>query len=323
MIIWKTKRNDYMNKKGFTLVELLAVIAILAILMLLIMPNVLNMFEKGRKDAFKVKVESIVRIAESQKQSDSLSNNTRNYYCYNIENICNSETKLDTTDTDAKYIVDFGPNGKVDFIAVEDSNYCYVNESYSSNINEEEFVKNGTLSCDNGECSCLGQSNTNGGNSPYVYWTKTEGGNNTEYAQGSYPSTAKTRLSDLSLTNGLVLIRTNKETVEHEACVYYNGKLACQKPNGWVSSDRTGSATLNKLIQNVESSLGITVDESLTSYDTSYVSLRIGDSENIYGGFWVYNYSAKTRVLQFSNSDHCDLYNDGIAACGPIETVYN
>ena len=37
-----------MNKKGFTLVELLAVIAILAILVIIALPNVLKMFKCGR-----------------------------------------------------------------------------------------------------------------------------------------------------------------------------------------------------------------------------------------------------------------------------------
>ena len=39
-----------LNKKGFTLVELLAVIAILALLVIVAMPNVLEMFNacKGR-----------------------------------------------------------------------------------------------------------------------------------------------------------------------------------------------------------------------------------------------------------------------------------
>ncbi|UKI58404.1 MAG: prepilin-type N-terminal cleavage/methylation domain-containing protein [Clostridium sp.] len=38
-----------MNKKGFTLVELLAVIAILAILVLVAVPNVLGMFNNAKK----------------------------------------------------------------------------------------------------------------------------------------------------------------------------------------------------------------------------------------------------------------------------------
>ena len=35
------------NRKGFTLVELLAVIAILAILVIIALPNVLNMYKKA------------------------------------------------------------------------------------------------------------------------------------------------------------------------------------------------------------------------------------------------------------------------------------
>ena len=314
-----------MNKKGFTLVELLAVIAILAILMLLIMPNVLGMFSKGKKDTFKVQVQSIIRAAETQKQNDELSGKNVQGYCGNIGSICPPEMKLDITESDIKYALLFNNSNKVSAVAVEDSNYCYVNSTDVANIDENDFVENGTLSCDSEGCSCSGQSGTNSNvqNSPYVYWTIREGGNNVEYAQGSYPTGAKTRLNDLTLVDGLALIRTNKETGEHEACIYYNGKIACQKANGWVTSDRNGIATLNSLKQNVESSLGITIDESSTNYNTNYASVRIENSENVYGGIWVYNYSAKTRILQWSTDDHCDLYNDGIATCGPVEVLYN
>ena len=41
-----------MNKKGFTLVELLAVIAILAILVIIALPNVLSMYNEARKNTF-------------------------------------------------------------------------------------------------------------------------------------------------------------------------------------------------------------------------------------------------------------------------------
>ena len=39
-----------MKKKGFTLVELLAVIAILALLVIIALPNVLKMFNQAKKD---------------------------------------------------------------------------------------------------------------------------------------------------------------------------------------------------------------------------------------------------------------------------------
>ena len=41
-----------MNKKGFTLVELLAVIAILAILVIIALPNVLELYRTARKNTF-------------------------------------------------------------------------------------------------------------------------------------------------------------------------------------------------------------------------------------------------------------------------------
>ena len=59
-----------MNKKGFTLVELLAVIAILAILVIIALPNVLSMFNKAKKDTFASETKDMVRIAQQQYLAD-------------------------------------------------------------------------------------------------------------------------------------------------------------------------------------------------------------------------------------------------------------
>ena len=40
------------SRKGFTLVELLAVIAILAILVIIALPNVINMYNRAQKQTF-------------------------------------------------------------------------------------------------------------------------------------------------------------------------------------------------------------------------------------------------------------------------------
>ena len=55
-----------MKKKGFTLVELLAVIAILAILVIMALPAVLSMFTKARVDTFQNEVRTIYRTAQQQ-----------------------------------------------------------------------------------------------------------------------------------------------------------------------------------------------------------------------------------------------------------------
>ncbi len=43
-------------KKGFTLVELLAVIAILAILVIIALPNVMGMFNTAKENSFNTEV---------------------------------------------------------------------------------------------------------------------------------------------------------------------------------------------------------------------------------------------------------------------------
>jgi len=51
-------------KKGFTLVELLAVIIILAVIALIATPIVLNVVEKTRKSAFESSVNGIIEAIE-------------------------------------------------------------------------------------------------------------------------------------------------------------------------------------------------------------------------------------------------------------------
>lgn len=59
-----------LNKKGFTLIELLAVIAILAILMLLVTPQILSLFNQGKRNTFAMQVQSIIKGAEENYLSN-------------------------------------------------------------------------------------------------------------------------------------------------------------------------------------------------------------------------------------------------------------
>ena len=61
-----------MKKKGFTLVELLAVIAILAILVIIALPNVMGMFNTAKKNSFTTEVKELYKIAQQQWISDSM-----------------------------------------------------------------------------------------------------------------------------------------------------------------------------------------------------------------------------------------------------------
>ena len=48
-------------KKGFTLVELLAVIAILAILVIIALPNVMKMFRDAKKNSFTTEIKEVFK----------------------------------------------------------------------------------------------------------------------------------------------------------------------------------------------------------------------------------------------------------------------
>ena len=60
-----------MNKKGFTLVELLAVIAILAILILLVTPNILKMFNEGKESIFVQQAQRVMDASNNKYMSVS------------------------------------------------------------------------------------------------------------------------------------------------------------------------------------------------------------------------------------------------------------
>ncbi len=53
-----------MNKKVFTLVELLAVIAILAILVIIALPNVMKLFNDAKEKAFTTELKEIYKVAQ-------------------------------------------------------------------------------------------------------------------------------------------------------------------------------------------------------------------------------------------------------------------
>ncbi len=81
-----------MNKKGFTLVELLAVIVVLAIIMVIAVPSVLNSMNAARQSSFLVYAEKMINSAQAKYQSDSLVNTMPQEYCYNLSELTDNES---------------------------------------------------------------------------------------------------------------------------------------------------------------------------------------------------------------------------------------
>ena len=121
-----------MKKKGFTLVELLAVIAILAILVIIALPNVLSMFNSAKKSTFKTEVQSIFKQAQTDFIEDSIKSSGAQVYCdatTAAEKNGNSN-KYDCTDTlqlttTKQYYVKMDSQGNILRIGVKDNSFVY------------------------------------------------------------------------------------------------------------------------------------------------------------------------------------------------------
>lgn len=136
------------NKKGFTLVELLAVIAILAILMLLVTPSVLKMLNQGKKNTFVTQVQSVWKAAETKYINDAISTPNPGPYYFIGTNLgdlatANQGNKLDVSDNNTlAYYVSFTKNeGTINKIIVTDGTYYYVSgENATIDITEEDVL---------------------------------------------------------------------------------------------------------------------------------------------------------------------------------------
>ncbi len=131
-----------MKKKGFTLVELLAVIAILAILVIIALPNVLSMYRQARENSFQNEVKEVFRTAQQQFLIDSMiptsagatvfykSDDVKIYQSNGTSEATGVGKKLDLQGggTNFKYCVKLTSEGKVDQLIVSNGTYIYYNK---------------------------------------------------------------------------------------------------------------------------------------------------------------------------------------------------
>ena len=141
------------DKKGFTLVELLAVIAILAILVIIALPNVLSMFRNAKQNTFTNEVQNLVKSAENKYLTNSM-NNVSGEMCFDSKS-----NKLDMTGRDnIIYKIKLSDTGKLIEVSVADDNYelivkeeaginkADIGNKYKVNVTSEETT---IVSCDN------------------------------------------------------------------------------------------------------------------------------------------------------------------------------
>ena len=114
------------NKKGFTLVELIAVIALLSIIMLLIVPNVANYLNNSKKTLFYDNVVNMFKSATTTFMYQDDPTNTT---------FSNNGVKLDV-DVESEYVYTIKVNNYGEVISIDVNNGVYSYNKSSSDINE-------------------------------------------------------------------------------------------------------------------------------------------------------------------------------------------
>lgn len=115
-----------MKKKGFTLVELIAVIALLSIIMLLIVPNVANYLNSSKKTLF---YDNVVNMFKSATTTFMYQDNPTN------TTFSNNGVKLDV-DVESEYVYTIKVNNYGEVISIDVNNGVYSYNKSSSDINE-------------------------------------------------------------------------------------------------------------------------------------------------------------------------------------------
>ncbi len=144
-----------MKKKGFTLVELLAVIAILAILVIIALPNVMSLFNEAKKNSFSNELKEIYKTAQNQWMTDSMINTRELYYSRTGDTTlkCDGSTNNGTLQLSGRQQLQFGitvdkAGDVIDFVAT-DGTYMYQFQGTSgSNVLKIENIGSVTASAE-------------------------------------------------------------------------------------------------------------------------------------------------------------------------------
>ena len=125
-----------MKRRGFTLVELLAVIAILAILVIIALPNVMNLFNSAKENSFVTEIKKIYRGAEQAYVQDSFNNSGTKVYS-KCSDGCTNELDMSVRD-DLDYYIEINGEGKVVKYYVKDNSYQF---SYEGEMDINSIFK--------------------------------------------------------------------------------------------------------------------------------------------------------------------------------------
>ena len=141
-----------MKKRGFTLVELLAVIAILAILVIIALPNVIKLYNNAKKNSFLTEAKTVYSEVSKKYISESMKGNKLSYVS------SEDDTKLEMTGRDLQYCVFLNTDGTIKKMQVSNREYVVelsgnknisdlnINDLKDGNLDDEECGPNASIS---------------------------------------------------------------------------------------------------------------------------------------------------------------------------------
>ena len=135
-----------MKKKGFTLVELLAVIAILAILVIIALPNIMSLFNEAKKNSFSNELKELYKTAQNQWMTDSMVNTAQLYYSRAGSSALQCDGSHDNRSlqlsgrTQLEYGITVDKSGDVIEFVASDGTYMYQFHGASDNVLKVEDI---------------------------------------------------------------------------------------------------------------------------------------------------------------------------------------
>ena len=140
-----------MKKKGFTLVELLAVIAILSILVIIALPNIVGMFTKAKKDLFLTEVKTLYKESANKFISNSMSGSgSQNIYC---KSASDDISPIDVTTSDVYYYIEKDSSGVTKKIVVWNSQ-GFVSKQVGEKVNLNDITIDSLEEMDTSDVTC-------------------------------------------------------------------------------------------------------------------------------------------------------------------------
>ena len=129
-----------MNKKGFTLIEVIVVIVLIALIAVIAVPNVINMANKGQKKEITVDAESIINDAKHKinlQKYESLRPKNNNPAEIDVSVLA---TELDKTYTKKKLKIALENNEYVYYVYLENETYCTSNDESTCGYANENNI---------------------------------------------------------------------------------------------------------------------------------------------------------------------------------------